>query len=47
MVAVGEAEASNAGEQLARNSRPETHPNDEAGAVKPAAPVYKGLTSDG
>jgi hypothetical protein len=26
MVAAGEAEASNAGEQLARNSLPETHP---------------------
>jgi hypothetical protein len=41
MAAVGEAEASNAGEQLARNSLPETHPNDEAGAVEPVAPVYR------
>jgi hypothetical protein len=40
MVAVGEAEASNAGEQLARNSPLETHPNDEVGAVELAAPVY-------
>ena len=33
MAAVGEAEASNAGEQLARNSLPETHPDDEPGAA--------------
>ena len=32
MAAVGEAEASNAGEQLARNNPPETHPDDEPGA---------------
>jgi hypothetical protein len=49
MAAVGEAEASNAGEQLARNSLPETHPDDEPGAVGSAAPVYchQDLTSDG
>ena len=39
MAAVGEAEASNAGEQLARNSLPETHPDDEPGAAGSAAPV--------
>jgi len=41
MAAVGEAEASNAGEQLARNNPPETHPDDEPGAVEVAAPVCK------
>jgi hypothetical protein len=39
MAAVGEAEASNAGEQLARNSLPETHPDDEPGAAVSTAPV--------
>ena len=39
MAAVGEAEASNAGEQLARNSLPETHPDDEPGAAGATAPV--------
>jgi len=33
MAAVGEAQASNAGEQLARNNPSETHPDDEQGAV--------------
>jgi len=49
MAAVGEAEASNAGEQLARNSLPETHPDDEPGAAVSTAPVscYQVLTSDG
>ena len=49
MVAVGEAEASNAGEQLARNSLPETHPDDEPGAATRPLPflVHQVLTSDG
>ena len=45
MAAVGEAEASNAGEQLARNSLPETHPDDEPGAAGSAAPVSCSLGS--
>jgi hypothetical protein len=36
--AVGEAEASNAGEQLARNSQPETHQHDERGRGREVAP---------
>jgi hypothetical protein len=39
MVAAGEAEASNAGEQLARNSLPETHPDDEPGTAGLTVPV--------
>ena len=42
---MGEAEASNAGEQLARNRPLETHPDDEPGAVQRAAPVYSNLGS--
>ena len=42
---MSEAEASNAGEQLARNSLLETHPDDEPGAVQRAAPVYSNLGS--
>ena len=50
MAAVGEAEASNAGEQLARNSLPETHPDDEAGATAFGRSRFadnQDLTSDG
>ena len=40
MAAVGEAEASNAGEQLARNSLPETHPDDEVGGGQSGRPRF-------